>query len=587
MKKGKILFSLIGFSAIVILFLSAGCQKGEPKVQPEVRTICNPLDISYRFCLDEPSRREAADPTIVWFRDRYYLFASKSGGYWHSPDLASWTFVETSQIPTEEYAPTAIALDDTLYFLASSTEKSTIYKSGDPLSGAWQTAVEELEIPVWDPAFFLDDDQRLFLYWGCSNEKPIYGVEVDYRNHFAFLGEPLELIHADPAHLGWEVPGDYNTFTDRNPWIEGAWMNKLSGKYYLQYSGPGTEYKSYNDGVYVSDQPLGPFVLQDHNPFAYRPEGFAAGAGHGSTFEDRHGNLWHIGTITISQKHMFERRLGLFPVFLDDRGALYSETGYGDYPVRIPDTKVNSFEEIFPGWMLLSYGKTVEVSSSVDSLPASHMTDEDIRTYWSAATGNAGEYALLDLGATCNVHAVQLNFAEHHTSIFGRQAGLRHRYTLEGSVDGNTWTLLAGETDRETDQTHVYLPMQEQVSCRFLKVTNIEVPGGHFALSGFRVFGHGKGELPGKVKGLTAVRNSRDPRQVSLSWDNPGNTSGYVISYGPDSARLYLNYMVYGDTSLTIHSLNSRLPYYFTIEAFNDKGITQSGLLIPAPVAAP
>ncbi|HOY50464.1 MAG TPA: fibronectin type III domain-containing protein, partial [Prolixibacteraceae bacterium] len=105
--------------------------------------------------------------------------------------------------------------------------------------------------------------------------------------------------------------------------------------------------------------------------------------------------------------------------------------------------------------------------------------------------------------------------------------------------------------------------------------------------SGFRVFGHRKGELPGKVKGLTAVRDPRDPRQVSLSWDKPGNTSGYVISYGPDSARLYLNYMVYGDTSLTIHSLNSRLPYYFTIEAFNDKGITQSGLLIPAPVAAP
>ncbi len=586
MKKGKILFSLMGFSAIVLLLLSAGCQKGEPKAQPEVRTICNPLNISYRFCLDEPSRREAADPTIVWFRDRYYLFASKSGGYWHSSDLVSWTFVETSLIPTEEYAPTAIALGDTLYFLASSTEKSTIYKSGDPLSGAWQIAVEELQIPVWDPAFFLDDDQRLFLYWGCSNQKPIYGVEVDYNNGFAFMGEPAALIHADPANHGWEVPGDYNTFTDRNPWIEGAWMNKLNGKYYLQYSGPGTEYKSYNDGVYVSDQPLGPFVLQDHNPFAYRPEGFAAGAGHGSTFEDRYGNLWHIGTITISQKHMFERRLGLFPVFLDEQGILHTETGYGDYPVRIPDKKVNSFEEIFAGWMLLSYGKSVEVSSAVDTLPASLMTDEDIRTYWAAASGNAGEYALLDLGAPCDVYAVLLNFAEHNTVIKGRQKDLRHRYTLEGSTDGTNWTLLADRSHSDADFSHDYIPLERNTTCRYLRVTNVEVPDGHFALSGFRVFGHGKGELPGKVKGLTAVRDPRDPRQVSLSWDNPGNTTGYVISYGTDSARLYLDYMVYGDTSLTIRSLNARLPYFFSIESFNENGITKSGLRIPAPVAA-
>jgi len=564
----------------VVILVMMGCQTEKQPAPAVLKTICNPVNISYRFCLDEPSRREAADPSIVWFRDRYYLFASKSGGYWHSTDLASWTFVETSQIPTEEYAPTAIALDDTLYFLASSTQKSTIYKSGDPLSGAWQTAVEELEIPVWDPAFFLDDDQRLYLYWGCSNAKPIYGVEIDYRNRFTFIGEPKELIHADPANHGWEVPGDYNTLTDRNPWIEGAWLNKINGRYYLQYAGPGTEYKSYADAVYVAGTPLGPFLPQEHNPFAYRPEGFAAGAGHGSTFEDRFGNLWHIGTITISQKHMFERRLGLFPVFPDEQGILHTETGYGDYPVILPDKKVNSFEEIFPGWMLLSYGKTVEVSSSVDSLPANLMTDEDIRTYWAAGSGNAGEYALLDLGAPCDVHAVQLNFAEHNTAIRGRQKNLRHRYTLEYSADGSHWNMLADRSQNDADLTHDYLPLEKPVGCRFLKVTNVELPGGHFALSGFRVFGLGKGEVPAKVSKLLAIRDPQDRRRVSLAWENPGNADGYVVSYGADSAKLYLDYMVYGDTSLTINSLDANRDYFFTIEAFNENGITKSHLLV-------
>ncbi|HOR99997.1 MAG TPA: family 43 glycosylhydrolase [Prolixibacteraceae bacterium] len=566
----------------VVILLITACHSEKQPSPTGVKTICNPVNISYRFCLDEPSRREAADPTIVWFKERYYLFASKSGGYWHSSDLGSWTFVETAQIPTEEYAPTAIALGDTLYFLASSTEKSTIYKSGDPLSGAWQVAVEELEIPVWDPAFFLDDDQRLFLYWGCSNQNPLYGVEVDAGNGFAFKGEPVELIHADPANHGWEVPGDYSTLTDLNPWIEGAWMNKLNGKYYLQYAGPGTEFKSYNDGVYVSDQPLGPFIPQEHNPFAYRPEGFAAGAGHGSTFEDRYGNLWHIGTITISQKHMFERRLGLFPVFLDEKGILHTETGYGDYPVMIPDKKVNSFEEIFPGWMLLSYGKKVEVSSSVDSLPASRMTDEEIRTYWAAATGNAGEYALLDLGAICCVHAVQLNFAEHNTALKGRQKNLRHRYILEYSADGTDWTMLADRSQSDIDLSHDLISLDNKIECRYLKVTNLEVPDGHFALSGFRVFGLGKGEMPGKVAKLEANRDPQNRRQVSLTWEGPENADGYVVSYGIDSTKLYLDYMLFGTTSLTISSLDAQQDYFFTIEAFNENGITKSGLLIYA-----
>ena len=37
--------------------------------------------------LDTPSRREAADPTMVVYKGEYYLFASKSGGYFHSTDL--------------------------------------------------------------------------------------------------------------------------------------------------------------------------------------------------------------------------------------------------------------------------------------------------------------------------------------------------------------------------------------------------------------------------------------------------------------------------------------------------------------------
>ena len=98
--------------------------------------------------------------------------------------------------------------------------------------------------------------------------------------------------------------GEYidNTFLD--PFIEGCWMNKHNGKYYLQYGAPGTEFSGYADGVVVGDNPLGPFTPQ-RMPFSYKPGGFARGAGHGATFQDK-WKLLAISTIVIDVKNNFE-----------------------------------------------------------------------------------------------------------------------------------------------------------------------------------------------------------------------------------------------------------------------------------------
>ncbi|HKK11165.1 MAG TPA: family 43 glycosylhydrolase, partial [Bacteroidales bacterium] len=242
----------------------------------------------------------AADPTVVFFKDKYYLFASKSGGYWYSDDLTAWRFIETNEIPTEEWAPTAIAIGDTLFFMSSS-QSSSVFYSTHPLTGKWEIARDTMEMALHDPAFFLDDDNRLYLYWGCSNIAPLYGVELDKKD-FSVISDIHNVVYSNKETYGWEVRGDYNEKTEEKTYMEGAWVNKYNGKYYMQYSTPGTQFKSYNDGVYVSDNPLGPFIIAEHNPIAYKPEGFACGAGHGSTFKDEFGNYWHFGTVSISQK---------------------------------------------------------------------------------------------------------------------------------------------------------------------------------------------------------------------------------------------------------------------------------------------
>ncbi len=563
-----------GFYLLLIIGLFSGCQSKVGQQSTKMTTVCNPLDISYRFCLDEPSRREAADPTIILFRDTYFLFASKSGGYWYSNDLVDWTFIETSSIPTEEYAPTVVSINDTLYFLASSNEKSTIYKTVDPFSGRWEIALDSLKIPVWDPFLFLDEDNRLYLYWGCSDKNPIFGIELNHKDNFAFIGEPRELIFSNKKQHGWEVPGDFNTNIEANPWIEGAWLNKYQGTYYLQYSGPGTEFKSYSDGVYTSDNPLGPFKLASHNPFAYKPGGFATGAGHGSTFMDKHRNFWHIGTVTISEKHIFERRLAIFPAFFDKQGILHATTKFGDYPQLIPNKKIEHVDEIFSHWMLLSFNKKVDVSSALDSLPPENMTDENIRTYWAAQSGDSNEFAIIDLGDVFEVSAIQINFAEHNTNIFGRQNDKFHRYILEISDNNKDWNMLIDKSQNISDHTHDYTQLDEKVRCRYVKIINLQVPGGHFAISGFRIFGIGSGKIPQAPQNFQVRRNPDDRRNVKLTWATIENATGYNIRFGSDKDKLYHNYMIYQDSSLEINSLNSNQPYYFAIESFNENGIS-------------
>ena len=566
----KSLLSLVLLTCTLVVF---------PQSKPVQTTICNPMSLSYRFCLDAPSRREAADPTMVMFKGEYYLFASKSGGYFHSTDLIHWDLITTNVLPIEDYAPTVVEMQGKLYFMASKNDPPlTIYKTANPKSGNWEVANAAFPIGMNDPDLFVDNDSRLYFYYGCSNVNPIYAVELDTKT-LNPIGKPVAVINGDKINHGWERSGDYNQ-VGNNPWIEGAWVTKHEGKYYLQYAGPGTEFKSYGDGVYVSDQPLGPFKLAAHNPFSYKPEGFIAGAGHSSTFQDKYGNYWHIATMTISQKHMFERRLGLFPTFFDQDGEMYAYTGFGDFPYKVPSKKISGPAELFPNWMLLSYNKPVEVSSELADHPKTYAADEEIRTFWSAKTGNKGEWISMDLQKESIVNAIQINYAENETKIMGRQPDIYYQYLLEYSTDGKTWKTLADKTQNKTDVPHDYIELAKPVKARYIKLTNYHMADGTFALAGLRVFGNGGGKAPSKVKNLSLKRLETDRCVVDLNWTKIPGAVGYNIRYGTGKNKLYQNYQVLGTNSLTIRSLNALQKYYFTIDTFNENGITKGKNII-------
>ncbi len=539
-------------------------------------TWANPVDLPYRFRIakQRPANvqnwREAADPTMVFFQGEYWLFASKSGGYWHTRDLRQWEFVVPTGLPIEDYAPTVVVIDGKLHWtaIAEGNRPQQLFRTDDPAKGVW-TPVSTLKAQgnYGDPALFVDDDGRVFMYYGLSNNAKFSVTELDPKNGFAALRTETMPASRAPAERGWENQGDNNERATP-PWLEGAWANKHNGKYYVQYAGPGTEFKTYGDGVLVGDNPMGPFRYAPYSPFSFKPTGFVAGAGHGSTFAGADGKWWHIATMTISMRDIFERRLGLFPTRFEPDGQLVTDTYLADYPRYLGGDRG------LVGWMLLSYDKPVTASSTLDGHEPAQAADEDIRTWWSAKTGDAGEWLQMDLGGVKHIEAVQMNFADEGVTTFAPMTDTKYGYVLEASDDGKTWKAIVDRRTAMRDAVNDYAQLDEPVMARHVRITNTHTPaGGKFSLSGLRVFGHGMGVFPGQVTSVKATRHGDDPRRALVEWPAAAGADFYVVRYGIAPDKLFNSYQVYQATQLNLGSLNRGTPYWFAVDAVNENGI--------------
>lgn len=549
------------------------------------KTYCNPINLDYGYCpipnfTENGKHRATADPVIVLYKGDYYLFSTNQWGYWWSNDLNHWNFVSRSflkpyhKVYDDLCAPAVWVQGDTLLAFGSTYSKNfPIWMSTDPKANKWKEAVDSFDIGGWDPDFFTDTNGRLYMYNGSSNSYPLYGVEIN-RKTLNPIGARKELLLLNDERFGWQRFGEYADNTFLNPFIEGAWMTKYKDKYYLQYGAPGTEFSGYADGVAVSDQPLGGFIHQSL-PLSYKPGGFAKGAGHGATFQDKWDNYWHVSTIAISVKNSFERRLGLWPAGFDKDNVMYCNTAFGDYPHYLPESNTDHLKSRFTGWMLLNYNKPVQVSSSLAGYQANNAVDEDIRTYWSASTGNAGEWMSSDLGATSEIRAVQINYADQDAELMGKQTNIYHQYKLYYSADGKKWTLLTDKSKNTTDVPHDYIELANPVKARYIKLENMHVPTGKFAISGLRVFGRGTGEKPGTVNNFTILRTETDKRSAWLKWKAVDDAYAYNIYIGIAPDKLYNCIMVYGATEYWLKSMDREETYYFRIEAINENGLSQ------------
>lgn len=590
---------------------------------------CNPLNIRYRYQFNKNPvlggvdiNREAADPSMIYFKGSYYIFASMTLDVLVSQDMVHWENKPLPDVlPLYGYAPDARVRGEYVYLCANeSADICHFYRTKDILNGPYEKIEGTFHFD--DPGLFIDEDDKMYFYWGLAANGPIYGVELDPETLHP-IGEKQPLIYADPFMRGYERVGEDNLELPRTeaqveecflsvlkskgipdvsmvptemvglmkdtlrnvPFIEGAWMNKFDGRYYLQYASPGTQFNTYGDGVFISDNPLGPFIPAKNNPYSYKPGGFFPGAGHGSTMEDAKGALWHASTMRISLNHQFERRIGIWPAGLDQDGELFCNQRYGDWPIRTVKMQEDPWED--PDWYLLSYAKAAKVSSSTPGHGAEHAVDENVRTWWQAAGDKAGEWLELDLGKSYDVHAIQINFADDKISMEHPENKLEEgkeryietkkmytRWRLEGSTDQQSYFVIEDKSTADTDLSHDFIVREEGIVLQYLRLIIIAVPYDQKpCISGLRVFGQGYGELPGKPDFQAVHINDLD-FEVNIECEN---AVGYTILWGYTPEKLYHCCQTF-EKQKRIGALVKGQEVFVRVDAFNESGITPGAI---------
>lgn len=594
-------------SLLLVSFFLFSCAENK-QVTEQQTTFCNPMNLDYGWgCFQkrEKKARTAADPVIVLFKDKYYLFTTMDiGGYRVSDDLITWKDVyfnpeiHASALDIDHYVAPAVAADDNyVYFINFTRDRSKkkvdVIRSADPENGKWKKCGEVRRMA--DPCLFIDDG-RFYFYYGLGAEQSttffevnpetfeeIEGTKKVLREYITDVKECTSGYHFGRRELYDEIDASaWMGKFEKIPCPEGAWIVKNNDKYYLQYATPGTICNWYCDIVMESDSANGGFVEQPYNPVSLKVGGFIGGAGHSCVFKDKYGNWWQATSMWIGNHDEFERRIGLFPVSFDAKGRMRTHTVLGDYPMLLPQKKFEPQDISAFGWMLQSFNKACMASSSLSGFEPEKAADENVRTWWSAESGNAGEHFVMNFGKKVQINSVQINFAEQDINPEAPKETDYHAYKLYTSNDGHTWKLLADKSGNKTAVPHEYLELSKPVEASYMKVENVHTPKeGKFALLDLRVFGSGYSDKPGQVKELSVKRNQKDGRYASIAWNKASGADGYLVRFGyqPDFLNQCIQVKGNETTELLLHILTKGVKYYYRVDTYNDSGITEGNVI--------
>ena len=267
-----------------------------------------------------------ADPFILYHNNVYYSYGTNHADgvlVYESQDLHSWKLVENGResfaLKKEDiwgdkwfWAPEVYFLKDRFLIYLTSDYHISCAESSAPTGPFVQKVKQPMSAGERriDNHLFIDDDGKGYCFFSrCLDTfggSAIWAVEVesDYMTVkedtlFRCLGrtEPWEMV--------------------QNAIVEGPFVIKHDGKYYLTYS--ANDYKShdYAVGYAVADNVKGPYVKIEKAPILHRPANMV-GAGHHSFFTDKEGKLRIVFHVHNSETKIHPRYVVIGDVFFEN-----------------------------------------------------------------------------------------------------------------------------------------------------------------------------------------------------------------------------------------------------------------------------
>lgn len=440
----------------------------------EVKTFCNPLSLpNYpigKFARDLSAKdtgpewmwrlgykqqfRELADVSALWHEGAWYLYPSVDMA-WVSRDLGATWEHHPLNVRDLGYAPTIVKHRNRYLLMASDSQ---IFASDNPLGPFEPIGKIQLQrsgkMPSFiDPMLFSDDDKRLFYYWGCSPTGGIWGVELDANDPVKPIGEPKELIPFAPDVFPWEAVGAWNQ-NSKVGWMEGAWMLKHQGKYYLTYSAGGTENRTYAMGCYIADSPLGPFLAQSNNPILRTIDGLVTGTAHGCVVAGPENQLWTFYTVRAAVSHAFERRLGMDRAEIGTDGQLRIPAATSTpqlISVQPQDKSMLSQDNTHVDWLPLNGDLRTIGSSNAANLEGRFAVDNSMLTWWQPSNEDTVRTLTTEFLERSIVRSVRVIWHDVglDTANGIKPGPIRYRVELETSRD--QWTTIIDRTQSDED----------------------------------------------------------------------------------------------------------------------------------------
>jgi len=259
--------------------------------------------------------------------------------------------------------------------------------------------------------------------------------------------------------------------------VEGSYMIKRNGTYYLLYSTGALHDGSYSVHYGMAKHPFGPFTTPaDNVVLKMNDEQTTKGPGHNSVlrFKDQDYIIYH----QHNQPH--EGAGGVFRQACADRLDFNPD---GTIKRVVPtQTGIGPLQPLAAQGTDLARGKYATATSVRNGCyAAEYALDANNASMWRAATNDYPQCLTVDLGGVREISGVETSF-EYPT--------LSYKYAIETSMDGKTWAMLADHSASFTTAVSPHRdPGATKATLVRITLSGCERPENGAGIYSFKVFG--------------------------------------------------------------------------------------------------